>query len=283
MPDRSNGWGAIWLVADMSLNIWALSLVKLLGPDYPAWQVVFLRASVGLILLTPLIARRGIGPIAAPGWQALRVMLSTVALTAGFASIARLPLALHMVISFTRPVLLMALAAWLLGEMIARRHWMAGGIGLIGAVVAVGPVSSGNAVGVIAAFVAVVAGTGAVIVTRKLRDTDPFVMMLCYTGGLAALTALPACIGWVAVPMGHWPLFIGIGLFAQGAQICFLRAHRLGDAGVLAPLGYLSLILSGAVGFVIFDEVPEMRVIIGGVIIVAATLILRLRRGAGVR
>ncbi|MBB5516478.1 drug/metabolite transporter (DMT)-like permease [Rubricella aquisinus] len=284
MPVRSNGWGAVWIIADMSLNIWALSLVKFLGPDYPPWQVVFLRASVGLILLLPLVWRHGIGRVEAPGWQAARVAFSAVALTAGFAAVARLPLALHMVINFTRPLMLMALAAWFLGEVIARRQWLAGGIGLIGAAVAVGPSLGGDALGLLAATIAVIAGTGAVIVTRKLRDTSPLVMMLCYTGGLATLTALPAGLAWVPVPAEHWPLFIGVGLFAQAAQMCFLRGHRLGDAGVLAPLGYLSLILSGAVGFVVFGEVPGLRLILGGAVIVAATLLIRRRRnGVGLR
>ncbi|MFN3144351.1 MAG: hypothetical protein ACE368_03365 [Paracoccaceae bacterium] len=43
---RDNLRGGAWLIADMSLNIWALSIVKALGADYAAAQVVFLRAGV---------------------------------------------------------------------------------------------------------------------------------------------------------------------------------------------------------------------------------------------
>ena len=41
----------------MSLNIWALSIAKSVGLDYPAFQLVFIRAIVGLILMVPWIWR----------------------------------------------------------------------------------------------------------------------------------------------------------------------------------------------------------------------------------
>ena len=50
-----NLMGGAWLIADMSLNIWALSIVKWLDADYPATQVVFIRAGVGLNLIMQLI------------------------------------------------------------------------------------------------------------------------------------------------------------------------------------------------------------------------------------
>ena len=54
-PPRDNLRGVAWLIADMSLNIWALSIVKWLGAGYPATQIVFIRALTGLILISPLI------------------------------------------------------------------------------------------------------------------------------------------------------------------------------------------------------------------------------------
>ena len=51
--DRDNLRGGAWLIADMSLNIWALSIVKWLGAGYPSTQIVFLRALVGLLLAVP--------------------------------------------------------------------------------------------------------------------------------------------------------------------------------------------------------------------------------------
>jgi len=111
-PPRDDLRGGAWLIADMSLNIWALSIVKWLGAGYPATQVVFLRAAVGLVLIAPLIWRgrarfRGVADLRL---HLLRVALSVVTLSASFYAIARVPLAVFTAVGFTRPLVTMLLA-----------------------------------------------------------------------------------------------------------------------------------------------------------------------------
>ena len=120
------GCGGGWLIADMALNIWALSIVKALGLGYGASQIVFLRALTGLVLIAPLIWRHRARFRAVPQMRLhlLRVGLSAVALNASFFAIARIPLALFTAIGFTRPLVTMLLAAALLGEVIGRRRWV---------------------------------------------------------------------------------------------------------------------------------------------------------------
>lgn len=271
-PDRDNLRGAAWLLADMGLNIWALAIVKAMGADFPSVQIVFLRALTGLVLLTPFLWRgRADLRTAQPGLHALRVALSATAIVTSFFAIARLPLALFTAISFTRPLILMALAALILRERVRPAHWLAGLGGLAGVLVAVQPGELAVNAGLWALVVTIFAGTGAVIVTRRMRAEPPLVMMLAYTGGIAAVTALPAVLTWQD-PGALWPVLLMIGVFAQAAQYCFLRAHFWGEAGVLGPLGYASLVLSTAVGYVVFDEVPTAQMLAGAAIIVVATL-----------
>ncbi|WP_223427561.1 hypothetical protein [Tateyamaria pelophila] len=88
MPNASdpprNGLAAGWLLTDMALNIWALSIVKALGLGYPAFQLVFLRAGVGLLLMLPWIwyHRRAFIDLPDLHLHALRVVFSAIALTA---------------------------------------------------------------------------------------------------------------------------------------------------------------------------------------------------------
>lgn len=273
----------LWLVADMSLNIWALTIVKALGAGYPSAQIVFLRALMGLAVIVPWVWRERAALAQIRHWrlQALRVALSTLALTASFFAIARMPFALFTALGFTRPLVLMALAALILHERIPARRWLAAGVGFGGVLVAVSPGSAEWTWGIPAAFVTVLAGNGAVIVTRKLRGTPPMVMMLFYTAGLAVLTAPVAAATWVPLAPGHVLPLLAVGAFAQSAQYCFLRAHWLGDAGVLGPLGYLTLILSFSVGYLVFAEVPSAGMLAGAAIIVAATAMVADWRGRG--
>jgi drug/metabolite transporter (DMT)-like permease len=65
---------------------------------------------------------------------------------------------------------------------------------------------------------------------------------------------------------------LAIGVFAQSAQFCFLRAHRYGQAGFLAVLSYASLVFSTTVGYLIFDEIPQPHFWAGAALIITATL-----------
>ena len=236
----------------MALNIWALSIVMALGLGYPAFQLVFLRAGVGFLLMLPWTIRYRAAFIGLSDLRLhmLRVAFSATALTASFFAISRLPLALFTAVGFTRPILTMIAAAWLLREVINRDRWIAAGVGLVGVVIAVEPSQLSGGWGLAAQALVVVAATGAVITTRNLVAAPTVVMMTFYTAGLALIAAPFAALSWEPVPSGQWPVLLAIGVFAQSAQFCFLRAHRFGQAGFLAVLSYASLVFSTSVGYV---------------------------------
>ncbi|RVT81782.1 DMT family transporter [Rhodobacteraceae bacterium CCMM004] len=273
-PPRDNLRGGAWLIADIGLNVWALSIVKALGADYPAAQIVFLRAATGLVLIAPLIWRQraAFAGLADPWLHLLRVGLSAMTLTASFFAISRVPLALFTAMNFTRPLVVMVLAALVLGEAIGRRRWIAAGIALAGVAVAVGPVPSGSLPGLSALALVVLSGSAAVIVTRRLRAAPEIVLMTFYTAGLAALAAPVAAAAWSPVAPAHWLPLVAVGLFAQSAQVCFLRAHFFGEAGVLSVLSYLSLVVSVTVGWAVFGEVPGRPFWIGAALVLGAAL-----------
>lgn len=273
-PNRDNLRGGLWLIADMSLNIWALSIVKWLGADYPATQIVFIRACVGFVLIAPLIWReRGLFRNTPDlGLHLARVLLSVITLSASFFAIARVPFALFTAINFTRPIVTMVMAAVILGEMTGTRRWFAAALAFFGVVIAVNPSAVEWSWGLVALGVVVIAGSGAIIATRRLRDAPAIVLMAFYTGGLTLFTAPFAVTTWVPVIPNHLFSLILVGCFAQAAQLCFLRAHYHGAAGFLSVLGYLSLILSTGVGYFVFSETPDAAFALGAVLVVGAAL-----------
>ena len=74
------------------------------------------------------------------------------------------------------------------------------------------------------------------------------------------------------MPATDWPTVLAVGVFAQCGQFRFLNAHKLAEAGLVAVLGYLSVVLSTTVDYLFFDEVPSLAFWIGAAMIVAATL-----------
>ncbi|MEL6169981.1 MAG: DMT family transporter [Pseudomonadota bacterium] len=278
---RNNLKGGAWLIADMSLNIWALSIVKWLDADYPATQVVFVRAAVGLILILPLIWmwRAEFRRIDHLSLHLVRVGLSVVTLTASFFAISRVPLALFTAVNFTRPIVTMVMAALVLGETIGRRRWIAAAIAFLGVLIAANPRDVPWTVGLAALILVVFTGSAAIIATRRLRNAPPIVLMTFYTAGLAICSAPLALLAWVEVTPDHILALLAIGVFAQSAQLCFLRAHFHGEAGFLSVLGYLSLVLSVLVGSLVFGETPSLGFAAGAALVVGAAIWVVMRPG----
>jgi drug/metabolite transporter (DMT)-like permease len=271
---RDNLRGGAWLIADMSLNIWALSIVKWLGAGYPSTQIVFIRALVGLVLIAPLIWRGRASFRALPdrGFHLLRVVLSVITLSASFFAIPRVPFAVFTAVGFTRPLVTMVMAALLLRETIGARRWLAAGVAFAGVLVAVNPGAVEWSWGLAALAIVVVSGSGAVIATRRLREAPPIVMMTFYTAGLTLFSAPMALSAWEPVARGHILPLLLVGCFAQSAQLCFLRAHYHGAAGFLSVLGYLSLVLSVGVGYFAFGEEPAPSFALGALLVVSSAL-----------
>ncbi len=71
--------------------------------------------------------------------------------------------------------------------------------------------------------------------------------------------------------------FLGLGLFSAIAHILTILAFRRSDALTLAPLVYLELVGSVAIGFLVFHEVPTVMTLVGAGLIVFAGLLLAVR------
>ncbi len=272
--------GSLWLIGDMTLVVSMLSIVKAMGQTYPAVQIVFIRCLVGLMVIAPLIwrGRRHLFATRRMPMHLLRVGCNAIALTANFTAVTSLPLALVTSIAFTRPMILMFMAAVFLGERIGGRRWLAAAVGFAGVLVVARPGEVPLSIGLAAASLAALFGPGAVVATRKLKGESHVVLMAFYTIALTGVTAVPAAILWQPVAWTDLGPLVAIGILAQVAQLCFLRAHHTAEARTLAPLGYLHLVLSILAGQVLFGEVPTNSTLIGGAVIVAAAIATTMMR-----
>lgn len=268
----ANRQGAAFAFADMVLVVIAMGVIKQAGATFPAIQLVFFRAIVGLLLIAPLIwryrsdvfnSRQMKGHIG-------RVLCSTVSLSCNYAATAALPLTLVTVIGFTRPFVILGFAAVLLGERILRRHWISSAVCFASVLFIVKPGSMSWDWGLLAALGMVLFGSFSVIQTRRLTGEHAVVLMVFYTIGLAVLTAVPAAFVWVSPGLNDLPTFLVIGALAQLGQFCFLRSHQLAEASILAPLSYVVIVFSSIADYLYFGIVPTPSLVAGSLVIVVA-------------
>jgi len=275
MQTASSRAGFTWLAGDMLLVTVMTVLVKAGGASYPAVQMVFIRSLIGLVSVLPLAwrHRRALRETKHWGRHAFRVLCNTLALNANFAALTALPLALANAIGFMRPLVVLALATVLLGERSGPWRWIGAAIGFAGVLVMVAPGEVTWNIGILAALGSVIFGSLATVQTRALARENTTVLMVFYTVGLSVFTAIPAIFSWQPVASADWPLLLAIGVLAQIGQYCFLRAYQSTPANLLAPMGYLSIVLATLAGFLAFGEVPAATTIIGTTIIIGALLL----------
>lgn len=267
--------GVAWLLGDMVLVTIMTVLVKLGGATYPAVQMVFIRSLIGLVTILPLAwrHRHALRQTRQWGRHSFRVLCNTLALNANFAALTALPLALVNAIGFMRPLVVLALATWLLGERSGPWRWIGAIIGFAGVIVMVGPSEVAWNFGLVAVLAMVLFGSLATVQTRALAEESTTVLMVFYTVGLSVFTAVPALLAWQPVTHADWPLLLAIGALAQIGQYCFLRAYQSSPANLLAPFNYLSIVLASLAGFIVFGEIPAWSTFVGIAIILGALVL----------
>ena len=131
---------AIVLLATMD------AVIKWLSAEYPTQQIVFFRATFGLIpILAILAVRRRFRDLRTRrlGGQIGRGVLSASAAICFFYAFGQMPLADAYAIAFASPLFVTALSVPMLAERVGRHRWVAVGVGFIGILVILRPGHAG--------------------------------------------------------------------------------------------------------------------------------------------
>lgn len=253
------------------------ALTKLLTGGYPVGQVMALR---GLFIMVPIVflvwRAGGIAVLRTrnPKGHLLRVCCVLAGTVLFLNAIRYLPLAEAVAISFSGPLFTTMLATPLLGERVGWRRWMAVLAGFAGVAIIFQP---GGAVMQWASLLALAGGlTGALrdILTRHMHDGETSEALLAFTsfGVMICGFASVPIFGWNEVTMRDWGLFALNGLVIVGAHFLLIEAFRYGEAALVAPFKYSTVLWATLYGFLFFGDLPERSTLIGAGVVVASGL-----------
>ena len=250
------------------------ALGKWLLGSYPVWQMLTIRSSAALLILSPLIARERASFAAAPrpALQLLRVAMSVTDTVMFFLAVSYLPLADTITFYLAAPIYVTALSALFLKEPVGWRRWSAVLVGFIGVIIALRPSAA------TLTWPALIALTGSVffsillITTRMLRGTHDVVLVSGTFGAMLVVSGTVAPLAWVAPSVRDFALMALLGVVATVAFACINRALKLAPASVVVPYQYTMIVWGIALGFLVFGDVPDAFTLTGAAIIVAAGL-----------
>ena len=252
-------------------------------------QVVWARYTsaflLALMLYNPL-SHPGILRTMRPVLQLTRSALLLVSTALNFVAIRYLQLDEALSILFSTPFIVAALAGPLLGEWIGWRRWLAILVGFSGVLLVTRPGAGGIHPAAILTFGSAVCYALYVIATRVLSRHDSTETTLFYSNLVGAVAMLPVLPFVWSMPQSWFIIFLMIllGGFGSFGHYLLIAGHRLAPASVLAPFIYTQIVWTTALGFLVFDDIPNRWTIAGAVIVIASGLYLLYReRTVGAR
>lgn len=265
----------------MTLGMLSIPLVdgiaKYLSADYSPLYVAWARYAAACLVVLPLavalrrghaLPRRRLGP------HFLRTLFLMAAMSCYFLAISQIAMATAISAYFVAPIIGTVLAVLLLGERLTWRKGLAVVLGFLGALLIVRPggeIEPGILLGLAAG------GLFAcyMIATRLAALSSDPIQTLAFQCLVGALILTPqAVLTWTTPATGQLVFFLAMGVLSAGSHLLSITAFRYADASTLAPLIYLELVSSAAIGFLVFDELPDLLVWVGAGVIVASGLLL---------
>jgi drug/metabolite transporter (DMT)-like permease len=285
MSGRTVNSAILLLVIGNAMALVSDVFIKLLHGDVPVFQFVFMRSGLTLLMLVPFLQQldrkrlfRGLGI------HMLRAHVHLIGMICMVLALGALPLATANAIFYAAPVIVMVLSVIFFGERLNAPSVIAVISGFVGIIVILRPVEV-NWMALSALAMAASLAVNALLV-RKLPERQSLIHKL-FLNYLLVVPAATLLMLWEGAPWDSSLLLnaAGSALFILGYNMTVLLAYRQVDASQVTSAEYTGLIWAVLLGWLWFNETPDLWFMAGSVLIVVPLLVIGLkqRRSAGRR
>lgn len=253
------------------------SIIRSIGKGWPSPVTLFWREVAACAVLFPLVIYLRGAPLRTrqPGTMLFRSATGTLGLLLSIYAIARLPLATATTLSFTRPMWILLLAAFFLGEKMNRWKVLSLLIGFSGILWMVRPGGNiGDPIAAMADIAAALVFAASLVSIRHMTASDSAITILVYGQLLGLIFTAPLAIYFWRTP--DWQqlgILLSVGLVSLGTTISYIKALESADASVVGPMEYLRLPFAMIAGLLLLSEVPNSATLIGAALILTGAAV----------
>lgn len=271
--------GVALVIAATLLFATADTIGKHLAMLYAATLVLAVRYTVnfGLVTLTMWPRHRNaLWRTRRTGLVILRGLCLALASISMLMALRVMPVAETVAIIYVTPVLVMLTAATLLRETVSPLGWVAAALGFAGVLLIARPGSGLDSWGVTLALMNATLATGYHVLTRVLARTETTMALMFHTAlvGMVAFVGLTLALGTETVPAAlDMGLMLALGALATAGHLLFTSAYREAPASTLAPVNYMHIAFATALGWLVFQQLPDALGFTGMALIAAAGLL----------
>lgn len=275
--------GIATFIGNLVLMALISASVKALSDDYPLSEILLFRfAFAALFFWLLLLSTIGLSGLSTsrPFGHAIRTVSGITSLSLMFFAISRIPIADATALSYSAPIFITLLSAFMLKETIGLRRWLAIFVGFIGVLLIAQPGGAGWSIGVAAGIASAITGALVAIWLRRLSRSERSVTIGLYYNSSGALVCIiwVLAVGWVLPRDEDLLLFCVFGVICAAQQWLLTISFRYAEASLLAPFEYMAMIFAAIFGYFLWDEIPVLTTWIGAAVIASSGLFIFVRR-----
>lgn len=285
--------GGLWKISSCLCFALINTIVRYLScgtecsPDValPNYVIIFFQNLFGTVFMLPVIWKMGTKGLytTRPLLHTLRVVISAVGIGLWYAGLYYLPMAQAVALSFTGPIFTVIGANLFLKERIDFKRGLAIFICFSGAFIILRPdealwgtQGSEHGLAVFFPLGAALTFAASKLLSRVLASSGESAEAMTFylLVLMVPVTFLPAVYDWVTPTMEHLPWLFAMGALAGGAHYTLTRSLAVAEVSFVMPFGYSKILISAALGYLVFDETPKSWTMWLGSLIIFASLIL---------
>ena len=254
--------------------------VKLLSDDLHPIIICFYRCLMGLIIITPFVARNNFKALQTDNMrlQIFRALINIISMICWFSAIGMMHFEKATALGFTTPLFTTILAVLILGEVIRFHRTAALLLGFIGILIIIRPGYMPFEFGTILMLIASFSFSFVLIFVKKLSATDSSLTIIFYH--LLYMTPaffILSFFYWENINFNQLIIFILMGAAGLLSHWCLAQAFKMSDTTFVMPLQFTKLIWASLIGLFIFAEQPDIWTWVGGIIIFISVVYITYR------
>ena len=270
---KAAAWMSGWLVFMVTMAVAGRETVNQLN----AFQVMELRAIIGIFLIMPLVMRAGgfaAMKTAHPIRHISRNVVHYFAQWAWLIAVTLIPLAQVVSIEFTMPIWTAILAVIFIGETMNRWKVLAIILGVIGVWIIVRPGLATVESGQLFSLAAAMGFSVSVVLVKALTRTEGVVRIIFWMLIIQAILGIiPAYLVWQPVPGGLWPWLVVVAICGTFSHYCMAQALSHADSTVVVPMDFLRVPVTALVGWMVYSEIIDAWTATGAALILLGNLL----------
>jgi drug/metabolite transporter (DMT)-like permease len=274
----SNVQGAIYMVIAMVGVTGNDAAVKLVMQNLDMGMIILIRGIMATTILAVLAwHHRTLGSLRLTlhPLVAIRVVCEFLATITFLTALRNLPLANLSAIFQSLPIMVTVAGALLLGIAVSPRGWLVILIGFAGVLIIVRPGLEGFNQYSVYALASVLCCVGRDLVTRQLPaniPSWPVSLVTAFSVTVAGAMLVPFSPNTAIIQLSDLATLLAAATMMSIGYHMTVMAMRVTNISFVAPFRYTQLVFATTMGYLVFNELPDLPTILGGLLVILAGL-----------